>query len=187
MPTLRDFKIEMLEYLPWFERKSKEFNSILNAYTDELAKLEIIVNKINKNILLDTAEESLSIHERDLDILNIAGLNFTQRREQISSRYRASFAQTTEQSMINVAKAYTNGEVQISETDTVGEYEVTFSGLGVPDNIDSLKKSFTIIVPAHLSLLYKFEFSIWSTISGVTWGEAVALSWHELMIWEGDI
>ena len=88
MPTLRDFKIEMLEYLPWFERKSKEFNSILNAYTDELAKLEIIVNKINKNILLDTAEESLSIHERDLDILNIAGLNFIQRREQISSRYR---------------------------------------------------------------------------------------------------
>lgn len=184
----RDYKSAMLEYLPWYERKSHVFDSILNAYDKEFRRLEQDLDVVERNIFLDTAIESLSIHERDLGIKTIKNLKYDQRREQISSRYRSSFDQTTEDTIKNVAAAYSNGEVEVNLTDVDGLYEIKFIGSrGVPDNLEGLKETLDIIIPAHLGLTYAFTYNTWGMVSHLTWAEVSSMTWNDLRTWEDVI
>ena len=46
----RDYKSSMLEYLPWYERKSQVFDSILNAYDKEFRRLEQDLEAVERNM-----------------------------------------------------------------------------------------------------------------------------------------
>lgn len=180
----RDYKSEMIKYLPLYERKSSIFNEILDAADREFRNTEQQSEVVERNIFLDTAIESLSIFERDLGIKTVTSLRYDQRREQITSRNRASFDQTTEETIKSVASAYGNGEVDVSTTSTPGLYSVTFIGKGIPNNIDGLKEALDIIIPAHLGIKYLFTFSPWQDVNKLIWGEVSAKTWDELRIWD---
>lgn len=184
--STRDYKAAILEYLPWYERESVIFNAVLDAFAKEFRRLEQDLSIVERNIFLDTAIELLHIHERDLSIVNgTSKLNYTQRREQISSRYRASFDQTTEETIKAVASAYSNGEVEVNKTDTSGLYEIKFVGTkGTPDNLDGLKQALDIIIPAHLGLTYTFTYNAWEFLRDITWGEVSNITWNELRTWD---
>lgn len=180
----RDYKSTMIEYLPWYERKSVIFDAILNAYDKEFRKLEQDFQVVERNVFLDTAIESLNLHERDLGIQARDDLQYDQRREQISSRYRAAFDQTTEETIKNVAVAFSNGDVEVNKTDTPGVYEIKFVGTkGIPDNLDGLKEALNIIIPAHLALTYTFTYNVWDFVSKLTWGDCLDKTWDELRTW----
>ncbi len=180
----RDYKSTMIEYLPWYERKSVIFDAILNAYDKEFRKLEQDFQVVERNVFLDTAIESLNLHERDLGIQNVSKLRYDQRREQISSRYRSSFDQTTEETIKSVAMAFSNGEVEVNKTDTPGLYEIKFIGTkGIPNNIEGLKEALDIVIPAHLGLTYTFTYNPWEFISSKTWGEVADMTWNDLRVW----
>ncbi|PIC72440.1 putative phage tail protein [Sporosarcina sp. P17b] len=182
----RDYKTIMLNnYLPKYERGSRAFNEIIGAYDKEFRRLEQDTEIVNRNMFLDTAIERLNIYERDLGIEPINDLDYRQRREQISSRNRASFAQTTEEIIKIVASGYSNGEVEVNPTETVGLYEVRFVGTrGAPDNLPGLKKALDIIIPAHLGLTYIFTYNTWDSISHLTWNDVAKYTWDELRITE---
>lgn len=183
----RDYKSSMLEYLPYYERKSQVFDSILNAYDKEFRRLEQSLDVVERNMFLDTAIETLPLHERDLGIKDKVKLGYDQRREQISSRYRSSFDQTTEDTIKNVASAYGNGEVDVSKTLIPGVYEIKFIGVGIPNNLEGLKVALDIVIPAHLGIDYVFTFSPWEDVRLKTWGQVATLTWNELREWEGVI
>lgn len=184
----RDYYAEMIDSLPLYERKSKVFQEILIANDREFRNNEQLLQVVERNIFLDTAIESLAIHERDLSIESVKSLRYDQRREQISSRYRAAFDQTTEETIKTVASAYSNGDVEVNKTDTAGIYEIKFIGTrGVPDNIEGLKKALDIIIPAHLGLTYVFTFTPWSDLQNQTWGDVADETWDDLRMWEGAI
>ncbi|MCK9326676.1 MAG: YmfQ family protein [Bacteroidales bacterium] len=184
----RDYKSAMLEYLPWYERSSVIFDEILNAYDKELRRLEQNLDVVDRNMILDTAIESLGIYERDLGIKTIKNLKYDQRREQISSRLIASFDQTTEGTIKAVAQAYSNGEVEVGSADIDGVYEIKFVGAkGIPNNLDGLKQALDIVIPAHLGLTYTFTYNAWQMVSDMTWGDVATMTWYELRTWEGEI
>lgn len=184
----RDYKSAMLNYLPYYERHSIIFNEILNAYDKEFRRLEQDTQIVDRNMLLDTAVESLDIFERDLGIEINKKLNYKQRREQVSARNRSSFEQTTEETIKNVAIAFSNGEVEVNKTDIVGVFEIKFIGAkGIPDNIEGLKEALDIIIPAHLGLTYTFTFNAWEQIKELTWNNCLSKTWNELRTWEGVI
>lgn len=180
----RDYLSSMLDYLPWYERKSVVFNEILKAYDKEFRRLEQNLEVVERNMFLDTAIESLNIYERDLGIQIRKDLKYDQRREQISSRYIASLDQTTEETIKSVASAYSNGEVEVNRTDTVGIFEIKFIGAkGVPNNIKGLKEALEIVIPAHLGLSYVFTFNLWEALGGKTWNDCLPKTWNDLRIW----
>lgn len=184
----RDYKTMMLGYLPNYERKSNVFNEILKAYDKEFRRLEQETEVVKRNMFLDTAIEKLSIYERDLGIESINKLDYRQRREQIVGRNRASFEQTTKETIKNVAAAYSNGDVKVDETEVAGIYEIKFIGsLGIPDNLDGLKKALDIIIPAHLGLSYTFTFNTWGMVSGLTWLDVSDGTWDDFRTWEGVV
>ena len=176
----RDYLSNMLDYLPWYERESQVFNSILKAYDKEFRQLEQNLEVVERNMFIDTSIEGLNLHERDLGVNNVSKLGYDQRREQISSRYRSSFNQTTEDTIKNVASAYGNGEVEISLTDIEGVYEIKFIGKGIPNNLDGLSKALDIIIPAHLGYEYRVAFNTWGVVRDNTWGGANTMTWNDL-------
>ncbi|PEB56251.1 hypothetical protein CON65_15960 [Bacillus pseudomycoides] len=181
----RDYKTDLLKYLPLYERKSAVFKGIMTSYDRELRNLEQSLEVVDRNIFLDTAIETLPIFERDLGIKPVKTLRYDQRREQISSRYRASFDQTTEETIKSVAKAYSNGEVEVNKTDTPGIYEIKFIGtIGIPNNLDGLKQALDIVMPAHLGLIYTFVFNPWDMWRRSTWGEVKDKTWNNLRVWD---
>lgn len=101
----------LIKSLPDYERKSKLINEILYATAVELQKLDGQSEQNYNEIFVDTAIEAIQIHAKDLGI--VVGSNFTlkQQRELITAHYRASFEQTTEETIKNVASAFSNGEV----------------------------------------------------------------------------
>lgn len=184
----RDYLSKMNSYLPLYERKSEVYKETLTAYDREFRGLEQDLSVVERNIFLDTAIEALPTYERDLGIETLKSLRYDQRREQISSRSRAAFDQTTEETIKSVAAAYSNGEVEVNKTDIVGVFQVKFVGTrGVPDNLDGLKKALDIVIPAHLGLTYVFSFNPWKDLAGKTWNEVSTLTWDELREWEGVV
>ena len=176
----RDYKGEMLNYLPLYERKSSVFNEIINAQDREFRNVEQQLEVVERNLFIDSAIESLPIYERDLGINTVSTLSYDQRREQISSRNRAAFDQTTEETIKSVASAFSNGDVEVNPTETAGLFEIKFVGTrGIPDNIEGLKEALDIIIPAHLGITYTFTFNAWEHVKNKRWNDATSYTWDE--------
>lgn len=188
--TTRNYYQEMVKMVPLYERKSKVFLEVFHSYDEEFKKLIQGVASLENEMFDDTAINSLSIYERDLGITSIEGLTTSQRREQISSRQRASFDQTTEETIQTIASAYSNGEVEVNPTSTVGLYEVKFVGsLGVPDNLEGLKRAIDVVFPAHLMYTFVFTYVTYdqSKATYATYNDlnATGLTYEELLVTEG--
>lgn len=183
----RDYMGHMLDYLPLYERKSTVFNEILKAYDRELRATEQSLSVVERNMFVDTAIEHLDIYERDLGIQTIAELPYDQRREQIVARYMSAFGQTTEQTIVDIAAAYSNGEVEIRKTETPGVYELQFVGIGIPANMDGLMKAIDIVIPAHLQINYVYTFATWGDLKTNRWADFKGETWSEVREWEGAI
>lgn len=182
----RDYYGNMLDYLPWYEKKSIIFDELLKAYDREFKRAEQELDVVERNMFIDTAVELLNIYERDLGIRNNRNLIPSQRREQIAGRHRSIFDQTTEQSIKEVALAFGNGEIEIDTTDTEGLYEVKFIGKGIPNNLEGFKEVIDIIIPAHLGIIYVFTYAVWEGVKKLTWGDALALTWEGLKYYDGE-
>lgn len=184
--STKDYLTDMVKHLPLYERKSSIFRAVLNSEDKEFRNTEQQLEIVDRNLFVDTAIEALPIYERDLGIKPNSALRYDQRREQITSRNRASFDQTTKATIKAVAAAYSNGEVEVNATDTPGVYEIRFVGIrGIPDNIEGLKQAIDIIVPAHLQFNYVYTFNTWDFLSNRTWEDVRKITWNEIRIWDG--
>lgn len=171
----------MIKHLPKYERTNKLIVEILRAIAIELDQLTIDTEQNYSELFIDTAIRALSIHERDLGIQNSV-LTDKQRRDLIIAHYRATLEQTTDETIKNIAAAFSNGEVEINPTDTDGIFEIKFVGsIGIPDNMPGLMATLDIILPAHLGVIYTYVYNTWNDISHLTWDEAAVYTWDELL------
>lgn len=170
----------MVKHLPAYERKNQLINEIIKATAIELNKLDIKTEENYAELFIDTAIKVLAIHERDLGIEKGA-LTDIQRRELITARYRVMLEQTTEETIKNVASAFSNGEVEINSTDTPGVYEIKFVGtIGIPDNMEGLISTLDIVIPAHLDVIYTYVYNTWDDIGNLTWNELETYTWNQV-------
>jgi len=182
--STKDYLTDMVKHLPLYERKSTVFRAVLSSEDKEFRNTEQQLEIVDRNLFVDTAIEALPIYERDLGIKPNSALRYDQRREQINSRNRASFDQTTEETIKLVAAAYSNGDVEVNSTETPGVYEIKFIGIkGIPNNMNGLMQAIEIIVPAHLQFDYVYTFNVWDFVKNKTWGSVSNLTWDELRVW----
>ena len=171
----------MIKHLPKYERTNRLINEILRAIAIELDQITVNTEQNYSELFIDTAIRALSIHERDLGIQNTI-LTDKQRRELIMAHYRATLEQTTDETIKNVAAAFSNGEVEINPTDTDGLFEIKFVGsVGIPDNMQGLMNTLDVVLPAHLGVIYTYVYNTWGDISHLTWGQAASYTWDELL------
>ena len=177
---MTDYKNDMLDVLPMYYQQSPQFDTLLTAYDVKLKEMQLQIDKLNSNIKISTAVETLPVHERDLGLQVPDTFAPVLRREQIIAKYRSAFDQTTEEAIIAVAESFAEGTIAFEETITPGLYTITFtSQLGVPYNMEGLQKAVRNMLPAHLEVNYLYVYNTWEWALDKTWNAALADTWHE--------
>ncbi len=108
-------------------------------------------------MFIETATWGLSRWEKIFDLPIEIEKNYSFRRERIKAKIRGS-GTTTKQLIINIASAFSNGEVEVIEYPNEYRFVVKFVGVkGVPANMKDLTSSIEEVKPAHLA--FTFEVS----------------------------
>lgn len=186
----------MLGYLPPYYDASKVMRAILQAQGSELDKFRYALDDILAQFFVETATWGLDTWERELGIPKIAGKPDAERRSNIIAKLRG-IGTVTIATIKNVAESFFGGRVEVTDRQTAYTYDVyrdipndpyTFTIFfadiyGVPPNIDDLKRVIEEIKPAHLAVVYKYNYLIWATLDNqaLTWDalDLKALSWAE--------
>lgn len=116
---------------------------------------------------MKTATWGLERWEAELGIPTDKNKPIDQRRSYVESKLRGS-GKVAGSMIKNVAQAYDGGEVSVLISP--GEYRitVTFIGtLGIPSNIEDLKRVLDDIKPAHMAIVYEFRFLLIKDINNM--------------------
>lgn len=150
-------KQEIINKLPSYERNSALLNEISGSVAKKIDDISLKIERQANELFFDSGSSTvLSLHERDLGIVNNPLMSNSLRRSLIEGKYKATLQPVTEESFKNVAASFSTAEVNIKDTETVGVYEIEFLGKeGLPNDTDSLLKTLDDFIPAHLD--YKVQ------------------------------
>jgi hypothetical protein len=84
----------------------------------------------------------------------------------------------------NVAKSFSNGDVDIVEDNTDYQFTVKFVGtMGIPPNMDDLTAAIEDIKPAHLAFIFEYTYITWAEFDSYnkTWDQwdTFNLTWNQ--------
>ena len=172
-------KERMIKMIPIYERKSLVFNEIFNSYSKEFKKQDIEIERVNKNLFIDSSDETgLKIHERDFNIKVKNNQNIQDRKNYITSRWQSIFGQTTEESFKNTIKVLSGGAVEIEVI--TGDYPNSkwieiINVNGKEYDVDLIQETIDRLWPAHYPrhLNHVFNFRVYvrqiavSTLSNI--------------------
>ena len=154
-------KVErLMQHMPKYYRDILEIEELQNAIDLQLDELDIMSNEILKQFFIYTATWSLPIWERIFGLtVGDTTSNLKERRENIISKLR-SYGTTTKEMIARVAKAFTNGEIEVIEDNPNYSFTIKFTSIvGIPDNLENFKKVVATIKPAHLNFNVEFRYN----------------------------
>lgn len=155
----------------------KELQEILSADINNLA---VWFEKTIDQCFVNTATDLLSRYEKIYGLSVDATKTDTFRRERILAKVRGT-GTVTKQMIIDTAKAYSGGDVEVIEDPATYSFIVKFVGTtGIPANMGDLTLTIEEIKPAHLSFTFEYTYRTWSEVSGNLWGDVATKTWYQL-------
>lgn len=150
----------LMQHMPKYYRDIVEIEELQNAIDLQLDELDDISNEIFKQFFIYTATWSLPIWERIFGLsIGDTTSNIKERRENVISKLR-SYGTTTKEMIARVAKAFTNGEIEVIENNPDYSFIIKFTSIvGIPQNLDNFKKVIDTIKPAHLNYSIEFRYN----------------------------
>lgn len=157
--------------LPFYYYKSKVANDITNTQQEELNLYDKLISNTLNQFYIKSCDKYINRYEKEFDIKIDESKDIEFRRSVVISKLRG--AGTTTKDMIkNVAKSYTNGDVEVIENTKDYSFIVKFvSILGTPPNLDDLVNAIEDIKPAHLECVYEFKYNTHKVLSKFTHSE----------------
>ncbi|WP_283397475.1 putative phage tail protein [Fusobacterium nucleatum] len=149
-----------MQHMPKYYRDIVEIEELQNAIDLQLDELDIMSNEVLKQFFIYTATWSLPIWERIFGLtVGDTTSNLKERRENIISKLRI-YGTTTKEMIARVAKAFTNGEIEVIEDNPNYSFTIKFTSIvGIPDNLENFKKVVATIKPAHLNFNVEFRYN----------------------------
>lgn len=150
----------LMQHIPKYYRDIVEIEELQNAIDLQLDELDIMSNEVLKQFFIYTATWSLPIWERIFGLtVGDTTSNLKERRENIISKLRI-YGTTTKEMIARVAKAFTNGEIEVIEDNPNYSFTIKFTSIvGIPDNLENFKKVVATIKPAHLNFNVEFRYN----------------------------
>lgn len=172
-------ELEMLKTLQPFMRKSKIYQEIFKAQSEQIHNREEAVVDLKKQLTIDTATWGLEVYERALAIPVDKQKPSTERAERIKAKLRGQ-GRVGIDLIKSTVGSWAGGTVDvIFENSTI---TITFVDLiGTPKNIEDVKIAVEEIKPAHLAVLYVFLYNIWSTVAEVDWQYLTDYTWKQVL------
>lgn len=166
----------MLGELPDFLWPVLEMRVIMQTEGERFDRLQDELADQFEQRFADTATWDLPQWEEELGIVPPAGQPLQQRRAVVRSKMRG-FGKFTGRLLKSVAGAYDNGTIHVSFDPASSTFTIRFvSTLGLPPNIEDLKKAVEDIMPAHLLVQYMYRYLTIAEIEGMTIAEIEATS-----------
>lgn len=177
--------MELRAYLPPYYENSPEMQALQRAMQPEIHRLQAEEESIVAQLWVDTATWGLDLWERALGLPNQAAKPPEYRRARVRSKLRAQ-GTTTKAMLENVARSFSNGQVQVKEFPAENRFVVAFVGtIGLPPNMEDLTAALEEIKPAHLTYVYEYIYRTWQALVGKRWQAMAPHTWGQLR--EGDI
>ena len=148
----------MLDNLPRQYRKDPTVKTLADAICGVLSALETEAASVPPQISLDAVTWNLETEERLVGITPAPGATPEERRTALKSKWRSGGKLTIEQVQA-VCDAWRNGEVIV--TFPGSKLRLQFVGAyGVPVDLDALKASVRLVIPAHLAMEYVIKYRL---------------------------
>lgn len=172
--------MDLMEYLPDYYKGNETMESLQGILSSQINKLAQSMEETIDQCFIDTATHLLSRYEKIYGLDVDVSKSHEFRRERIRAKVRG-IGTVTKQMIAEVARSYSNGEVEVIEDNANSSFIVKFVGTkGIPANMADLTLTIEEIKPAHLSFTFEYTFNTWNDISCMTWEEAGSLTWNEL-------
>lgn len=177
---------EMLSYLPKYYETSRMMRALLEAEGLEFDKLRQALDETLNQFFVRTATWGLDRWEEEIGLPVTHDQPVAERRDKIESRLRG-YGTATISVVKQVAEAYDKGAIDIIEDHSAYTITVRFvDTTGVPPNLDDLKAAVRAMVPAHLDILYEFNYFLWQEwdAKNETWDafDLLALTFDQLEV-----
>ena len=175
-------KSTLLGNMPSYYVTSLVVDNINNANAIELTTFKNSIIETLNQFFIETATYTLPKYERELGIEVNNSLDYYTRRSRLKSKLRGQ-GTVTIKLIENVAESFMNGEVNIIEDNANYSFTVKFVGeKGIPPNIDDLKKAIEDIKPAHLAVIYAYNYTTWGEVKKSSWGFIKQNTWGNLKL-----
>jgi len=173
-----------MKYLPQYWQEIQEMKELQETLGIEIGTLNSAASEIIDQWFINTATWGLDLWERELGISVDRSNSYERRREIILAKLRGA-GTTTKEMIQSTAIAFAGGEVEVQEYPAEHCFVVQFVGIkGIPPNMAGLIHAIEEIKPAHLSYRFKYTYTTWDMVSGLTWDEASKKTWSKLRTYE---
>jgi hypothetical protein len=180
-----DYFIDLMQYQPPIYQGIKQMEELQEVLGYETGKAVYALKNLLNQCFISTASEGLDRWEKIFRIDTDRSQSYERRREILLAKLRGS-GTTTKDMIKNVAIAFSGGEVAIQEYPQEYRFVVQFIGIrGIPQNMAGLMNAIEEIKPAHLAYSFKYTYTTWNMLNGLTWGGINQKTWAELKIYEG--
>ncbi|AEE95795.1 putative phage tail protein [Mahella australiensis] len=177
---------EMRTYLPHYYETSRVMKSILQAEGMEFDKIRKALDEILNQFFARTATWGLDRWEEEVGLPIMPNQPEDERRDKIISRLRG-YGTATVSVVKQVAESYDKGSINIIEG--FPDYTVIVQFVdtaGVPPNLGDLMAAIRSVVPAHLEILYEFNYFLWDELDNKAWTwdtlDGMNITWDELEV-----
>lgn len=140
------------------------------------------VADLMEQFYLDTATWGLECWEKLYGIETDNTKDVSQRRMAVRAKIRGK-GTTTVELIKNVSEAFVNGEVAVEEYNAEYRFKIEMiSIVGIPPNMEDLKRAIEEIKPAHLAYEIIIKFNTWGVVNedGRTWADIADRTWREV-------
>nr|BDD46356.1 hypothetical protein 2 [Pelagibacterales bacterium] len=180
--------IEMLSYLPPYYETSRVMKSVIQFEGIEFDELRKALDETLDQFFVRSSTWYIETWEEELGLIPAEDQPLDERKDRVVSKIRGTGSATI-RLVKEVAESYDKGSVDVIEDYSVFTITVEFvDTLGVPPNIDDLKKAVRNVVPAHLEVNYEFRYTLvgdlveWSSTVGDLINQNVTV--EELKTWK---
>lgn len=134
----------------------EELQAILSTKINTLADN---LNEMIDQSFVSTATELLSRYEQIYGLEVDVSKSNEFRRERIIAKIKG-VGTVTKQMLVEVARSYSNGEVEVVEDNANYSFTIRFVGSrGIPANMTDLTMTIQEIKPAHLSFTFEYIYN----------------------------
>lgn len=128
------------------------------------------------------SEVGIAILEKQMDYIATSS-TLEGKREELEGRWKIG-GKCDLYLLQKIADSWRNGEVAIMFTNAV--IEITFiSVVGIPRDLDALKRSLEEAKPAHLPIKYNFTYRTWGVVKQKNYEHYQKYTWEDVLKAEG--
>ncbi|HHV09265.1 MAG TPA: YmfQ family protein [Clostridiales bacterium] len=160
--------MHLMELLPEYYAGNSSMERLQGILTTEINSLAAGYDETINECFVNTASKLLSRYEKIYGLEVDVSKSDIFRRERIKAKIRG-VGTVTKQMLIDTAKSYSNGEVEVIEEPENYKFKIKFVGsLGIPGNMEGLTLTIEEIKPAHLSYTFEYVFNTNSVLGRFT-------------------